>query len=260
MNLLVDGSPWAVLLVMLVLCGVLAVGFRLVLRKQLGDDLASASPVASPLMPALGAVFALLAATTIGAEAAQYRSAGDDVSAEAAAASRLAWASTSPGVDTETIQRELVTYLEATRRTEWHEGDADGSAATMASLAALERTVRSEAATKDLGSAQAGELLSSLDAMTSLRRQRLAHAANPLPNGYLLVVLMSGLALVANSAALAIAHPRRVALLTGGLVVVVALALALLIAISSPFAGGFVVGGAPLDAVAANLRSGAFEP
>jgi hypothetical protein len=256
----VGGSPWVVLGVTLALCGGAAVGFRVLLRRHLGGDLSGAQPVAAPLMPALGAVFALLAATTIGAEMALYRSAGDDVSAEAAAASRLAWAATSPGVDTEAVQGDLVAYLEATRQAEWREGDADGSPSAMAALADLERTVRSEAAGKDLGSAQAGELLTSVDSLTSLRRQRLAHASNGLPDGYLLVVFVSGLALVVNSAALALAHRSRVALLTGGLVAVVALALALLIAISSPFAGGFVVGGGPIDAVVTDVQAGGFAP
>lgn len=260
MTFLVDGSPWVALLVVVVLCSGLAVGFRSLLRHHLGEDLSSAHSVAAPLMPALGAVFALLAATTIGAEAAQYRSASDDVSAEAAAASRVAWAATSPGIDTAAIQRDLTTYLVATRRTEWRAGYPDGSPETMAALAKLERGVRAEAASKDLGSAQSGELLASLDALTSLRRARLAHATTKLPEGYLFVVLLSGLALVMNSAALAIDHRGRVALLTGGLVLVVAVTLALLIAISAPFSGGFVVGGGPVDAVLTNLRSGVFQP
>lgn len=259
MNALVEASPWVVLAICVVVCGALASGFRWVLRRHLGDDVEAAHPVAAPLMPALGAVFALLAATTIGAEASLYRSAGDDVSAEAAAASRLAWASTSPGLDSEKIQDELAAYLRITRQTEWHDADEGGSPEAMAALADLERTVRSEAAGKEIGSAQAGELLGSMDAVSSLRRQRLAHATNELPQGYLLVVLASGLALVANSAALAVNHRGRVALLTGGLVLVVALALALLIAISAPFAGGFIVSGGPVDAILTSLGSGAFQ-
>ena len=151
-------------------------------------------------------------------------------------------------------------YLEATRASEWRGVGHEGSTEAMDALTDLERTVRAEAATDDLGSAQAGELLTSLDSLTSLRRQRLAHATNELPQGYLLVVLASGLALVANSAALAIRHRGRVALLTAGLVIVVALALALLIAISSPFAGGFVVSGDPIDVVLGSLQAGAFQP
>jgi hypothetical protein len=255
---LTDGSPWVALLVVTAVCGALAVGCRVLLRRHLGEDLPAAHPVAAPLMPALGAVFALLAATTIGAEAAQYRSAGDDVSAEAAAASRLAWASTSPGVDTETIQHDLATYLAATRAEEWRRGGPGGSARAMAALEDLERAVRAEAEADGLGTPQATELLAALDSVTSLRRDRLAHASNTLPDGYLLVVLLSGLALVANAAALTIDRRVRVAMLTGGLVVVVAVTLTLLIAISSPFAGGFIVDGAPIDSVLSGLRSGAF--
>ena len=257
MTALADAPSWLVLICSALVCGLLAIGFRLLLQRHLADDRAAALTVAGPLMPALGAVFALLAATTLGAEAGQFRSAGDDVSAEAAAASRLAWASTTPGIDSEAIQEDLTVYLASTRATEWG-SDPDGSPAAMAALVDLERTVRSEAGGEELGSAQAGELLGSLDSLTSLRRQRLAHGSNQLPDGYLLVVLLSGLALVANSAALAIAQRGRVALLTAGLVIVVATSLALLVAISSPFTGGFIVDGGPIDAVAANIRAGAF--
>ena len=55
-------------------------------------------------MPALGATFAVLMALTLAGEAARLRSAQDIVSTEAAQASRLAWASTSTGVETAPIQ------------------------------------------------------------------------------------------------------------------------------------------------------------
>ena len=255
------GLPaWVVVLVSGLVCGALAVGFRSLLLRTLGDDRASAASVAGPLMPALGAVFALLTATSLAAEAGQFRSAEDNVSAEAAAASRLGWASTSPGIDSETIQADLAVYLTSTRAREWKGGDRDGDPQTMQALGELERTVRSEAAGKTIGSAQAGELLGSLDSLTSLRRQRLATGANELPELYLLVVLLSGLALVADSAALAITHRARLAALTAGLVIVVALALALLVAISAPFRGGFIVEGGPIDAVHADLAAGDFQP
>ena len=56
--------------------------------------------IAARLMPALGVLMAL----TLASEAGYLKAAHDEVSAEAAAASRLAWASTSPGVDTEAIK------------------------------------------------------------------------------------------------------------------------------------------------------------
>ncbi len=258
MSVLLGMAPWALTILSLAVCAATAVGFRLLLRRTLADDPSRAAAVAGPLMPALGAVFALLAATSLATEAGQFRSSEENVSAESAAASRLAWAATTPGIDRAPIQRQLATYLASTRRNEWVGRNREGDPRTMVALGRLERTVRTEAAGKDVGSAQAGELLGALDSLTSLRRQRLAAGANELPDLYLIVVLMSGLALVANSAALALGHPGRFAALTTGLVVVVALALALLIAISSPFEGGFVANGGPLDAIRDALHAGSF--
>lgn len=260
MQTLVRTPAWVVLLIFSVLCGSLALGVRLLLRRVLGDELPSAASVAGPLMPALGAVFALLAATSLGAEAAQFRSAGDDVSAEAAAASRMAWASTSPGVDSATIQKDLGAYLRSTRTYEWDGRHPAGDPRTMRTLAELERSVRESATSKTVGSAPATELLASLDALTSLRRQRLVTATSEMPALYLVVVLAAGLALVANSAALALTMRGRMAMLTAGLVIVVALALSLLVAISSPFEGGFLVGGRPVDAIRSELAAGSFRP
>ena len=55
-------------------------------------------------MPALGAVFALLSALALSSEATALRSSDQEVAAEAAAASRLAWASTTPGVEGAPVQ------------------------------------------------------------------------------------------------------------------------------------------------------------
>ena len=143
-------------------------------------------------------------------------------------------------------------------RNEWSTDNEEGDPETLGALAQIERSVRAAAGSQAVGSAPAGELLSSLDAVTSARRQRLATAARGLPTLYVAVVALSGLALIVNSAALAVSSTWRVALLTAGLVTVVALSIALLFAISAPFAGGFVVNGGPLDQVVADLRSGLF--
>jgi hypothetical protein len=55
-------------------------------------------------MPALGAIFALLMGLTLASEAGFLASARGIVSSEAADAFRLAWAATSPGVDSAPIQ------------------------------------------------------------------------------------------------------------------------------------------------------------
>ena len=46
--------------------------------------------------------------------------------------------------------------------------------------------------------------------------------------------------------------------LTGGLVIVVSLVLALLLAVTSPFQGGFISDGGPLDGVTVDLQDGVF--
>ncbi len=259
MHVLTTQPTWALVVVWLTACAGLAVAARIVMVHLIpADDRPSVGPVAAPLMPALGAAFALLAALSLAGEAGQLRSAEDQVSTEAAAASRLAWAATTPGVAAGPIHDALLAYLQQTRAHEWH-GEGAGDPRVLADLAQLERSVRLEAASTQLGSAQAGELLGSLDALTSARRQRLAAAGHHLPGFYVAVVAISGLALVVNSSAVGLAGRRRPALLTGGLVAVVGLALALLFAVSAPFLGGFVVSGGPVDQVIADLSNGVFH-
>ena len=140
--------------------------------------------VAAPLMPALGAVFAIFAALTLAGEAGYLHTAEGLVSDEAAASSRLAWAATSPGVDSESIQTALHDYMVATRAGEWEDADASGAGdpATARALATLERVVRAEAARDDIGTPASTELLASLDAVTTTRRARVAESSRDIPS------------------------------------------------------------------------------
>jgi hypothetical protein len=246
---LVSLPVWGLVVTMLALGALVAIVARVLLRRLLAGEQSGVAAVAGPLMPALGAAFALLAALSLSSEASELRQADQDVAAEAAAASRLAWASTTPGVDSDKVQAALLAYLQSTRDEEWAGSDGVGDPATLEALSELERTVRAEAGGSELGSAQAGELLGAMDSMTSLRRERLATSAHEMPALYLIVVVASGLALVVNAAALAVDRRARVAWLTAGLVVVVALVVALLLAITSPFRGGFVADRTPIDDV-----------
>jgi len=216
--------------------------------------------VAAPLMPALGATFAVLTALTLSSEAGYLRSAQDIVSREAADASRLAWAATGPGVDTAPIQDALAGYLQATRDDEWEGSDeAEGAdPATADALATLERVVRDEAARTELGTPTSTELLASLDAVTVGRRARIAAAARELPGLYVATLVASGVALIANAGALAFRTSVRTSLLLAGLACVVGLSLALLFAIAAPWEGGLVATGEPIDAVVRDIRSGFF--
>ena len=216
--------------------------------------------IAAPLMPALGATFAVLTALTLSSEAGYLRTAQDIVSREAAEASRLAWASTSPGVDSATIQEALAAYLRATRDNEWERVHEIESAdpATAEALATLERVVRDEAARPELGTPESTELLASLDAVTTGRRTRIAAADRELPGLYVVTLVASGVALIANAGALVFRTSTRTSLLVAGLACVVGLSLALLFSLSAPWRGSLSVSGDPLDAVVHDLETGYF--
>ena len=94
-------------------------------------------------------------------------------------------------------------------------------------IAALEQVVRAEAARSELGTPASTELLASLDAVTSSRRQR-----SPLPRTRSRALRRhprrEGAALIANAGALGVRSTVRTTLLVVGLAVVVGLSLALL--------------------------------
>jgi hypothetical protein len=217
--------------------------------------------IAAPLMPALGATFAVLMALTLSSEAAYLRSAQDIVSNEAAQASRLAWSATSPGVQTTPVHAALLDYLQATRAHEWHSASLAESddPATTGAISKLERAVRIEAARAALGSPTSSELLASLDGLTTERRARIAAASRQLPVLYVLTLVASGAALVVNAGALVFRSTVRTSVLVVGLSVVVGLSLALLFALTAPWRGPLIVSGRPIDTIVRDLHAGFFH-
>lgn len=213
-------------------------------------------------MPALGATFAILVALTLANEAAYLSSAQQVVSNEAADSARLAWAATMPGVRREQIQTALAGYLRATRKYEWHGANAanGNDQATSHAIGQLEEIVRTQASRTELGTPSSTELLSAVDALASDRRARLAAASRVPPGLYVITLAISGAALIANAAALTIRTRRRVALLIGGLTIVIGLSLALLFALGTPWRGPIVVSGHPIDTVIHDLATGYFRP
>src|SRR5256885_3585018 len=166
--------PAAVLVISgLVFALLVVVGGRLAVRALIpAADREGAHAIAAPLMPALGALFALLMALTLASEAGFLASAQGIVGNEAADASRLAWAATTPGVDSPSIHSALLDYLQATRAHEWRGRNAAEGAdpATARALARLEDVVRTEAGHPGPGTPTRTELLASLDALTHDRR------------------------------------------------------------------------------------------
>jgi hypothetical protein len=238
-----------------------AFGARLAVRALVpAGEHADVQGFAAPLMPALGAAFGVLIALTLAGEAGYLKSAQDIVADEAAASSRLAWAATSPGVRSEPIHAALGDYLQATRATEWRgAGAEEGDPAVVEAIATLEQTVRAEAARTELGTPISTELLASLDAVTSDRRQRIAAASRQIPVLYIVTLVAGGTALITNAGALGFRSSLRTSLLVAGLAVVVGLSLALLFSLGAPWRGSLVVSGDPIDAVIHDLDTGYFE-
>jgi hypothetical protein len=238
-----------------------AAGARLALRALIpAAQRDSAYAVAAPLT-ALGALFALTIAFTVATEAGWLASAEGIVSNEAADASRLAWAATSPGVTPAPVQSALLGYLQATRAHEWHGNPAaDGDdPATSHALAKLENVVRAQAARPGLQTSASSELLASLDALTSDRRDRLAAASRELPVLYVAVLVVAGAGLIINAMVLTLRSGWRAGLPVGVLVVVIGLSVALLFALGTPWRGSITVSGQPIDAVAQDLHTGYFH-
>jgi hypothetical protein len=262
MGWLTSQSVWVLVVGFLVVALAVGLGSRkLVLALIPEDERAEAHAIAAALMTAFAAAFVLLTALTLANEVTALSSAQNIVSTEAADASTLAWASTNPGVSPAPVQVALRNYLVATRTYEWHGSAAangdDGQ--TDNALATLERTVRSQAARPDVGTPTSNELLTNLDALTSQRRLRLAAAAHSLPDFYAVLVVVTGLALIVNTAVVGTRGGRRAALVTMTLTVVIALSVALLFSLATPWRGAIEVSGHPIDAVIRDLNTGYFR-
>jgi hypothetical protein len=98
-----------------------------------------------------------------------------------------------------------------------------------------------------------------LDGLTSQRRLRLAAAGHSIPDFYAVLVVVTGLALIVNTSLVATRGGLRTALVTASLTVVIALSVALLFALATPWRGAIHVSGQPLDSVVRDLNTNYFQ-
>jgi hypothetical protein len=259
---LTSQSVWLLVVGCLVVAVVVAFGSRyLALWILPAEEREEAHSIAAALMTAFAAAFALLTALTLANEVSSLSSAQTTVSAEAAAASALAWSSTNPGVQSATLQTALRNYLVATRTFEWHgAASANGDdSQTANALAVLERTVRAQAARPEVGSATSTELLTNMDELTSQRRIRIADAGHSIPDFYAVLVVVVGLALIVNTSIVGIRGGLRASLVTISLSIVIALSIALLFSLATPWRGAIQVSGHPIDTVITDLNTNYFH-
>jgi hypothetical protein len=260
MSWLADRPMWLLVVGFVGGLALVALTGRAAGRRLLRGSEASASSVAAPLMPALGTAFAVLAAFAVANAATGLRNAETDVSREANSVARLAWASTATADRGSAIQAALLAYVEATLAGEWRGIDRipPGEGPAFDELNALQQVVRVEASAGQLATPQTGELLASIDDLSSARRSRFAEAT-PVEVGVVVLLVLSAMALVLNATILTLERGRRAAAVLTSLVVVTGLSIASVLTLGAPFSGSFGASQRPLADVADDLAADRFR-
>jgi hypothetical protein len=226
-----------------------------------GKDQSDLGIIAGSLMGALGALFAFLTAFVITIEWGQHREAERTVGMEADACVRLAWISNSPSCDGATIRRDLAGYLQSVLDEEWPALQRGaGCEATQDNMSELQYLLRGIAAQPNVPASVADGLTTAADAIAVTRSERLNAAARDLPTPLFLLAFLSGVVLALNAVVLALHLDHAYSWAIAGIVALVPLDLALLLAIAMPFKGDLHVEGQALDRVLENLRTGRYGP
>ena len=218
--------------------------------------------IAASLMTAFGALFAFLTAFVITIEWNQHREVERTIGTEADASVRLAWASDAPGVDGVAMRSNLALYLGSVLDDEWGTLDegSDGSPATHERMRVLQRQVLEIVAKKKTVASITRELTKAADAMAVTRTDRLNAAGHDLPTPLFLLAFLSGIMLSLNAVAVSLHLERGYSILIGALVVLIAMDLALLVALATPFRGALVVHARPIMRVLVDLEEGRYGP
>ena len=213
--------------------------------------------VAAPIVPALGAMFAFLTAFAITTEWGQLRDAQHAAEQEGDAAARFALVVESPGLDGPRLRRLLHGYLRSVVDDEWPRlPEGRGSQVSRDALGELFRETRRLVAQPATGVVTGTDLLAAVDALVSLRRDRLSRASRYLPPALLLLAFVSGVVLCLDAVIIALPYGGWEGLTVGGVVVVTALSLALVVAISAPYRGTLSVDPRPIEAAAEQVAMG----
>jgi hypothetical protein len=248
------------LLVTALVAGSMAYLFGRYLR---GTPAAKAGSTAAAYMTALGSLFAILTGFLINSEYGTLRQAQDVVALEVSAASRLAYVSAGlPPSDGERIQTDLTHYLDGLLRGEWEalaRQEADASPAAPA-LRALQQDVSSLTSRAYVAGATASAMQDAIDGVTQGRRERVAIADRSLPTPLLILAIIAGVALAGNALLVSNREGRRYGLVAAGIVIIIALDIAAILAISAPFQGAFLVDTAPITQLASEVHAGQYLP
>lgn len=229
-------------------------------------DQGELSAASAEMLPALGVLFSFLTGFVISSQWNRSRSAEGVAGSEADAAVRLALASQTRGIDGVRIRRRLATYLRTVVDDEWetlvhHSGRAHlGAPVAAGALDVLELDVRSEATAEEVRTAVSDDLLRAAENLAVARRNRLNLSGHGLPAPLFILVFVAGVVLTLDAVFLASGRDGLAMVVVAGLVVLIALDLALIVAISDPFRGPMRALPTQVITLLDELEAGRFGP
>jgi len=233
-----------------------AIAYTVLNELVSGTDQQDLAALATALMTAFGALFAFLTAFVITIEWNQRRDAEHNVGLEADACVRLAWASQFDPANGSAILAALQGYLRSVLDEEWPilaRGEG-GSSRTHDELGNVQQVVRRIASDPNRPPAVGSDLTAAINEIVVTRADRINQASHDLPTPLFLLAFLSGVLLTLNAISVSLRFEPGFLALIGGLVMIVALDLALLVAMGSPFSGGLRVGQRPLRHVLDDLE------
>jgi hypothetical protein len=248
---------------MLLVVGGISVFLYLLIDRRIGDRREHAGLAAAAYMTALGSLFAILTGFLINSEFSTLREARQIVGSEAAAASRLASATEGlPSVDGSAVQVRLGRYLDDSASDDWKalaDDDARDSPA-LVSLSDLQSVTFSIAGRSYVPATTASEMNSAVADLTTSRRELISLAGSEMPLLLFALSAIAGLALIVNAMFVALRSGGNVTYVAIGIVLIVALDLALILGISAPFKGPFIVDNKPVDTMSEEVLQGVYLP
>jgi len=264
MKALTSMSDFATLMASLAfIVGFASLAAFLLIRYLPVGSRAGAGTTAHAYMTAFGSLFAFLTGFLINSEYAYLKAAQNSVGQEVAAATQLASASsTLPPPDAERIQDRMRVYLSSLPTAEWNALALDKPTSSPSGIymGELQQQVFSLSNREYPSTSALTAMEDAIAQMTQARRERIVISSGSLPLPLFALSLFAGMALIVNAIFVALKSGARFVFVASGLVLIVALAIAAVLAVSAPFRGPFVTKASPVIELVQELQAGRFTP
>ncbi|MGE0226900.1 MAG: branched-chain amino acid ABC transporter substrate-binding protein [Dehalococcoidia bacterium] len=225
------------------------------------DDRERSGATAAAYMTALGSLFAILTGFLINTEYSTLRDTQNLVGREVAAASRLAYSTEGlPAADVQLVQSELNDYLVALDRDEWRalsNRSADRSSAFDA-LKDLQQTVFAIGSRPYAPATSSEGMQQAVGDLSAHRAVRVAIASQTLPAALFALSVAAGAFLIVNAIVVALRSGLAYTLVAIGIIIIVPLDLAAILAVSGPFRGPFQTSREPIEQLQVELAEGRY--